>query len=55
MATYAPAGWPAVIPRIAADDPKAVVELIRDVFGAAGEYHHARPSELRIDDSLKRR
>jgi uncharacterized glyoxalase superfamily protein PhnB len=52
MAKYAPAGWPAVIPRIAADDPKAVVEFIRDVFGAAGEYHSARPSELRIDDSL---
>jgi uncharacterized glyoxalase superfamily protein PhnB len=52
MPKYTPAGWPAVIPRIAVDDPKAVVEFIREVLGAAGEYHPARPSELRIDDSL---
>lgn len=52
MAKYAPAGWPAVIPRIAVDDPRALVEFIRDVFGAHGEYLATRPSELRIDDSL---
>jgi len=52
MARYAPAGWPAVIPRIAADDPQAVVEFIQQVFGAEGEYQAARPTELRIDDSL---
>ena len=52
MAKYAPAGWPAVIPRIAVDDPKAVVEFIRKVFGATGEYNSERPSELRIDNSL---
>lgn len=52
MARYAPAGRPAVIPRITANDPKAVVEFIRDVFGAAGEYHLERPSDLRIDDSV---
>lgn len=52
MAKHAPAGWPAVIPRIAVDDPQGLVEFIRDVFGAEGAYHPARPSELRIDDSL---
>jgi len=52
MAQYAPAGWPAVIPRIAADDPKAVVGFIQYVFGAVGEYQDTRPTELRIDDSL---
>ncbi len=52
MAKYAPAGWPAVIPRIAVDDPKALVEFMREVFAASGEYHPSRPSELRIDDSL---
>ncbi|HEX7294617.1 MAG TPA: VOC family protein [Pyrinomonadaceae bacterium] len=52
MSKYAPAGWPAVIPRIAVDDPKSLVEFLRDVFEADGEYNSARPSELRIDNSL---
>ena len=52
MKRYAPAGWPTVIPRIAVEDPKALVDFIREVFGATGEYHASRPSELRIDDSL---
>ena len=52
MSSYAPAGWPAVIPRIAVDDPKSLVEFLRDVFGAQGEYNSERPSELRIDNSL---
>ena len=52
MAKYAPAGWPAVIPRIAVDDPESLVEFLRDVFEAEGEYNSKRPSELRIDNSL---
>ena len=52
MANYAPAGWPAVIPRIAVDDPKSLVEFLRDVFGAEGEYNSTRPSEVWIDKSL---
>jgi uncharacterized glyoxalase superfamily protein PhnB len=41
-----------VIPRIAVDDPEALVTFIQHVFGAAGRYHAERPSELRIGDSL---
>jgi PhnB protein len=52
MAKYAPAGWPVVIPRIAVDDPKSLVEFIHDVFGAEGDYKSERPSQLRIDNSL---
>jgi uncharacterized glyoxalase superfamily protein PhnB len=52
MAKYSPAGWPTVIPRIAVDDPKALVDFMREVFTASGDYHPSRPSELRIDDSL---
>ena len=51
-AKYAPAGWPSVIPRIAVDDPKGLVEFIRDVFGATGSFHPERPAELRIGDSM---
>lgn len=52
MTTYVPAGWPRVIPRMAVDDPEALVEFIRHVFGAIGEFNPKRPSELRIGDSL---
>lgn len=52
MTKYTPAGWPAVIPRIAVDDPKSLVEFLRGVFGAEGEYNSARPSEVWIDNSL---
>jgi len=52
MAKHIPAGWPALIPRIAVDDPEGLVVFIREVFGAAGEFQRERPSELRIGDSL---
>ena len=52
MAKHVPAGWPTVVPRIAVDDPRALVAFIQHVFGAVGEYHLERPSELRIGDSL---
>jgi len=35
---HVPAGWPAVIPRIAVDDPEAVVAFIQHVFGAVGRF-----------------
>src|SRR5262245_50154302 len=49
---YLPAGWPAVIPRIAVDDPEALVAFIQQVFGAVGGFQPERPSELRIGDSM---
>jgi len=51
-AKYIPAGWPALIPRIAVDDPEALVGFIQHVFGARGRFDPERPSELRIGDSL---
>ena len=51
-AKHIPDGWPAVIPRIAVDDPEALVGFIQHVFGAAGGFHAERPSELRIGDAL---
>ncbi|HET6415005.1 MAG TPA: VOC family protein [Polyangiales bacterium] len=52
MANHVPAGWPAVVPRIAVADPEALVGFIQRVFGAVGKFHRERPSELRIGDSL---
>ena len=51
-AKYKPAGWPALIPRISVDDPKGLVTFIKHVFGATGDFHPQRPSELRVRDSM---
>ena len=50
--TFAPEGWHTVTPRIVVDDAKQLVEFIKEVFGATGEYREARPSEVRIGDSV---
>jgi uncharacterized glyoxalase superfamily protein PhnB len=49
---FKPAGWPSAIPRIVAEDARALVEFLRVTFNASGDYHADRPTELRIDDSL---
>ena len=51
-AKYQPAGWPALIPRISVDDPQGLVTFIKHVFGATGDFHLQRPSELRVRDSM---
>jgi uncharacterized glyoxalase superfamily protein PhnB len=35
-----------------AQHAKGLVEFLKEVFDAAGEYQEARPSEIRIGDSL---
>jgi PhnB protein len=52
MATFQPKGWPTVIPRIVASDAENLVQFIKDVFEASGEYREARPAEMRIGDSI---
>jgi uncharacterized glyoxalase superfamily protein PhnB len=47
-----PAGWHTITPRIFADGADELVEFIKEVFGASGEYRDSRPSELRIGDSI---
>ncbi len=49
---FTPEGWHTVTPRIVAHDAKHLVEFLKQVFGATGEYQQARPSEVRIGDSL---
>jgi PhnB protein len=47
-----PAGWHTLTPRIITDDVEGLVKFIQRVFGAEGDYHEERPSELRIGDSM---
>jgi uncharacterized glyoxalase superfamily protein PhnB len=50
--SFAPAGWPVVIPRLFARDPKGLIAFIKRVFRATGTYRDDRPSELRIGESI---
>jgi PhnB protein len=52
MAKFQPNGWHTVTPRIIVRDPENLVEFLRTVFHARGEFRSARPSEIRIGDSL---
>ena len=49
---FAPEGWHTVTPRIVVHEAKHLVEFLKQVFGAAGEYRQALPSEVRIGDSV---
>jgi uncharacterized glyoxalase superfamily protein PhnB len=48
---FAPEGWRIITPRIVAHDAKRLVEFLRQVFGATGEYRQDIPSVVRIGDS----
>ena len=50
--SHAPEGWQTVTPRIFVDDPKLLVDFVREVFEARGDYHDSRPSEIWIGDSV---
>ena len=47
-----PDGWHTVTPRIVAHGAKELVEFLKGVFDATGEYQQARPSEILIGDSV---
>jgi PhnB protein len=50
--SFAPPGWPRIVPRIVVRDPRALVEFIRKVFDAAGRYSDDGPSELRVGGAV---
>ena len=52
LPTYKPAGWPTVTPRIIVRGAKNLVDFVKQVFGATGEYHPQAPAELRLGDSI---
>jgi PhnB protein len=49
---FVPAGWHTVTPRLVVRDAKQLVEFLKQVFGAAGEYQSERPSVITIGDSM---
>ncbi|VWB90090.1 glyoxalase [Burkholderia lata] len=52
MVTFQPDGWHTVTPRIVVPDPQNLIEFIRTVFLAQGEYRPGLPAEIRIGDSV---
>lgn len=52
VSPHVPPGWPTVVPRIVAERPEQLVDFVVRVFGATGDYHAERPTELRIGDSM---
>lgn len=52
MKQFQPADRHSVIPRIVTADPEALVRFVIEVFGASGDFHVNRPSEIRIGDSI---
>lgn len=48
---FTPEGWHTITPRIVARDAQQLVEFIKRVFGATGEYRTDMPAVLSIGDS----
>jgi PhnB protein len=48
----APEGWHTVTPRIVVPEARHLVEFVKQVFDATGEYRQDRPSEMKIGDSV---
>lgn len=49
---FAPHGWHTVTPRIVAHGAQQLVEFIKHVFGATGDYRPDLPSTISIGDSV---
>jgi PhnB protein len=49
---FTPEGWHTVTPRIVAHGAQQLVEFIKHVFGATGDYQPDLPSAISIGDSV---
>lgn len=49
---WKPEGWHSITPRLVAREPAALVQFLKDVFGARGEFTSDMPSQLQIGDSI---
>jgi PhnB protein len=49
---FQPPGWHTVTPRIVVHDAEMLVDFVKSVFGATGDYCPERPAEVRIGDSI---
>ncbi|MET2832141.1 VOC family protein [Mesorhizobium shangrilense] len=52
MVKFQPDGWRTVTPRIVTDDVRGLVEFLKTVFDATGEYRTGAPAEMKIGDSI---
>ena len=49
---FTPEGWHTITPRIVVHHAKEIVDFLKQVFGATGEYRSDRPSVITIGDSM---
>ena len=49
---FAPEGWHSVTPRIVVHGARGLVEFLKQVFGATGDYRSDLPSVITIGDSV---
>jgi PhnB protein len=49
---FTPEGWHTVTPRIVVHTASAMVEFLKHVFGATGDYRSDQPSVMAIGDSM---
>jgi uncharacterized glyoxalase superfamily protein PhnB len=50
--SFTPTGWRTITPRIVSRDSRNLVEFIKQVFEASGEYREGAPTILSIGDSM---
>jgi uncharacterized glyoxalase superfamily protein PhnB len=49
---FVPEGWHTVTPRIVVHGAQQLVDFVKQVFGATGDYRRDLPSVMKIGDSL---
>ena len=52
MTKFQPDGWHTVTPRIVVRDPENLIQFLKAVFHAQGEFRSGLPAEIRIGDSV---
>ncbi|MER8467609.1 hypothetical protein [Mesorhizobium sp. M1396] len=52
MVKFQPDDWRSVTPRIVTDDVRGLVEFLKTVFDATGEYRTGAPAEMKIGDPI---
>ena len=49
---FTPQGWRTVTPRIVARESQGLIEFVKSVFGAIGDYRQDMPTVIKIGDSM---
>jgi PhnB protein len=49
---FTPKGWRTITPRIVARDARSLVEFVKHVFDATGDYRDGAPTVLSVGDSM---